>query len=40
LVQAMATYSTQNPGFDPTSTSHPSITDPTLLALTNSSYHV
>jgi Ca2+-binding RTX toxin-like protein len=39
LVQAMATYSAQNPGFDPTSVANPSITDPTLLALANSSYH-
>jgi hypothetical protein len=39
LVQAMATYSAQNPGFDPTSTANASISDPTLLALVNSSYH-
>jgi hypothetical protein len=39
LIQAMATYSAQNPGFDPTSAANSSITDPTLLALANSSYH-
>jgi Ca2+-binding RTX toxin-like protein len=39
LVQAMATYSAQNLGFDPTSATNPAITDPTLLALANSSYH-
>jgi len=39
LIQAMATYSAQNPGFDPTSVANSSITDPALLALANSSYH-
>jgi len=39
LVQAMATYSAQNPGFDPASSTNPAITDPNLLTLVNSSYH-
>lgn len=39
LVQAMATYSAQNPGFDPTTPANSAITDSSLLALAASSYH-
>jgi len=39
LIQAMATFSESNPGFDPTSSANPSITDPTLLAAVNTAWH-
>ncbi|SDG42860.1 calcium-binding protein [Paraburkholderia phenazinium] len=39
LIQAMATFSANNPGFDPTSSGNPLITDPTLLAAVNSAWH-
>ncbi|MFM0074602.1 calcium-binding protein [Paraburkholderia sediminicola] len=39
LVQAMATFSSANPGFDPTLTGNPAITDPTVLAAVSSSWH-
>ncbi|MFA8329355.1 beta strand repeat-containing protein [Burkholderia ubonensis] len=39
LIQAMATFSENNPGFDPTSSANPSITDPTLLAAVNTAWH-
>jgi Ca2+-binding RTX toxin-like protein len=39
LVQAMATFSSANPSFDPTSVSNPLITDPTVLAVVNGSWH-
>lgn len=39
LVQAMATFSGNNPGFDPTSASNPVITDPTVLAAVNTAWH-
>ncbi|WP_170275810.1 calcium-binding protein [Paraburkholderia megapolitana] len=39
LVQAMATFSSANPGFDPTAMSNPTITDQTVLAAVSSSWH-
>ncbi|MFM0047514.1 beta strand repeat-containing protein [Paraburkholderia sediminicola] len=39
LVQAMATFSANNPGFDPTSSANPVITDPTVLAAVNTAWH-
>jgi Ca2+-binding RTX toxin-like protein len=39
LIQAMATFSSNNPGFDPTSAANPMITDPTLLAAVNTAWH-
>jgi Ca2+-binding RTX toxin-like protein len=39
LIQAMANYSSQNPGFDPTSAANPEITDPSLLAAVGSAWH-
>jgi Ca2+-binding RTX toxin-like protein len=39
LVQAMATYSGNNAGFDPTSLSNPVVTDPTVLAAVNAAWH-
>ncbi|MFM0742296.1 hemolysin, partial [Paraburkholderia xenovorans] len=39
LIQAMATFSGNNPGFDPTSTAHQTITDPTALAAVNTAWH-
>lgn len=39
LIQAMATFSNNNPGFDPTSSANPTITDPTILAAVNSDWH-
>ncbi|RQR20493.1 hemolysin, partial [Burkholderia sp. Bp9143] len=39
LVQAMATFSANNSGFDPTSSANPTITDSTLLATVNSVWH-
>jgi hypothetical protein len=35
----MATFSSNNPGFDPTSSADPVINDPTLLAAVNSAWH-
>lgn len=39
LVQAMAAFSSSNPSFDPTSSSNPVISDPTVLAAVNSAWH-
>lgn len=39
LIQAMAAFSANHPGFDPTSTVNPSITDAPLLSVVNSSWH-
>ncbi|SEH43531.1 Regulatory P domain of the subtilisin-like proprotein convertase [Magnetospirillum fulvum] len=39
LIQAMATYSANNAGFDPTAAANTSITDTTVLAAVNSSWH-
>jgi len=39
LIQGMASYSAQNPGFDPTATANSVIHDATLIALVGSSYH-
>ncbi|MGG1948656.1 calcium-binding protein [Trinickia sp. NRRL B-1857] len=39
LVQAMATFSANNPGFDPTSTSTPTITDPNVMLAVSSAWH-
>ncbi|MFM0158551.1 MULTISPECIES: beta strand repeat-containing protein [Paraburkholderia] len=39
LVQAMATFSANNTAFDPTSSSNPIITDPTVLAEVNAAWH-
>jgi hypothetical protein len=39
LIQAMATYSVTNPGFDPTNASQSEITDPSLLAQVTSDWH-
>lgn len=39
LIQAMATFSSNNPGFDPTASANPAITDPTVLAAVNSAWH-
>jgi ABC-type molybdate transport system substrate-binding protein len=39
LIQAMATFSANNPGFDPTSSINPTITDPTVLAAVNNAWH-
>ncbi|SIO72643.1 Haemolysin-type calcium binding protein related domain-containing protein [Burkholderia sp. GAS332] len=39
LVQAMATFSANNTGFDPTSSSNPVIPDPTVLAAVNTAWH-
>jgi hypothetical protein len=39
LVQAMATFSSNNASFDPTSSANPAVTDPTVLAAVNSAWH-
>jgi hypothetical protein len=39
LVQAMATFTSNNAGFDPTSSANPIIADSTVLAAVNSSWH-
>lgn len=39
LIQAMATFSSQNPGFDPTSTANPAISDSGLLAQVSADWH-
>ncbi|WP_347558116.1 calcium-binding protein [Robbsia sp. KACC 23696] len=39
LIQAMANFSSQNPGFDPTSAANPAITDPTVLAAAHNAWH-
>ncbi|MFM0074596.1 calcium-binding protein [Paraburkholderia sediminicola] len=39
LVQAMATFSANNPGFDPTSAANPVVTDPIVLAAVNTAWH-
>jgi len=39
LIQAMASYSAANPGFDPTNTSQSQITDPSLLAQVTGDWH-
>ncbi|MFM0666008.1 hypothetical protein, partial [Paraburkholderia sediminicola] len=39
LIQAMATFSANSPGFDPTSASNPVITDPTVLAAVHTAWH-
>ncbi|SIT42325.1 Hemolysin-type calcium binding protein related domain (fragment) [Paraburkholderia ribeironis] len=39
LIQAMATFTANHPGFDPTSSANPTITDPTVLTLVSSTWH-
>ncbi|WP_080340710.1 beta strand repeat-containing protein [Burkholderia ubonensis] len=39
LIQAMATFESNNPGFDPTSSANPVITDQSLLTAVSSAWH-
>jgi hypothetical protein len=39
LIQAMAIYTSNHAGFDPTSTANPQITDPTELSAVSRAWH-